>query len=230
VGYFKRLNKNQLDLSIEAYYKTVENRLDFIDGADLIAADAIEQETLNGEARSYGLEFMLKKNSGKLTGWIAYTLSRAEQRTPGRNANEPGINNGEWYLANYDRTHDLTLLGNYNLNKNWDFNFNFTLQSGQTANFPVGQFNFQGLTVPIFEGRNNDRLPTFHRLDISATYTPEKQPKKWKGSWNFGIYNVYNRRNAASINFEENRDTGQNEAIRFSIFGIVPSVSYSISF
>ncbi len=230
VGFFKRLQKNRLDLSIEAYYKTVENRLDFIDGADLIAADAIEQETLNGEARSYGLEIMLKKNTGKLTGWIAYTLSRAEQRTPGRFPGEPGINNGEWYLANYDKTHDLTILGNYNLNKSWDFNLNFTLRSGQTANFPVGQFNFQGLTVPIFEGRNRDRLPTFHRLDISATYTPKKQPKKWKGSWNFGIYNVYNRRNAASINFEENRDTGQNEAIRFSIFGIVPSVSYNIEF
>jgi len=230
VGYFKRLNNNQLDLSVEAYYKTVENRLDFIDGADLIAANAIEQETLNGEARSYGFEFMLKKNRGKLTGWVAYTLSQAEQRTPGRNANEPGINNGEWYLANYDKTHDLTVLGNYNLNKHWDFNLNFTLRSGQTANFPVGQFSFQGLTVPIFEGRNRDRLPAFHRLDISATYTPEKQPKKWKGSWNFGIYNIYNRRNAASINFQENRETGQNEAIRFSIFGIVPSVSYNVSF
>ncbi len=230
VGYFKRLKNGLFDLSVEAYYKTVENRLDFIDGADLIAADAIEQETLNGEARSYGLEFMLKKNRGKFTGWVAYTLSRAEQRTPGRTPDEPGINNGEWYLANYDRTHDLTVLGNYKLNDKWDFNFNFTLQSGQTANFPVGQFNFQGLTVPIFEGRNRDRLPTFHRLDISATLTPKKQPKIWKGSWSFGIYNVYNRRNAASINFEENRNTGQNEAIRFSIFGIVPSVSYNIEF
>jgi uncharacterized membrane protein len=230
VGYFKRFKKGLYDLSVEAYYKTVDNRLDFIDGADLIAADAIEQETLNGEARSFGAEFMLKKNRGKLTGWIAYTLSRAEQRTPGRFPNEPGINNGEWYLANFDKTHDLTLLGNYKYNKQWDFNFNFTLRSGQTANFPVGQFSFQGLTVPIFEGRNNDRLPTFHRLDVSATYTPKQQPKKWKGSWNFGIYNVYNRRNAASINFEENRDTGQNEAIRFSIFGIVPSVSYNIKF
>lgn len=230
VGYFKRLRNGMFDLSVEAYYKDVENRLDFIDGADLIAADAIEKETLNGEAQSYGMEFMLKKNRGKYTGWIAYTLSRAEQRTPGRFPGEPGINNGEWYLANYDRTHDLTLLGNYKLNSNWDFNFNFTLQSGQTANFPVGQFSFQGLTVPIFEGRNRDRLPTFHRLDVSATYTPNKQSKNWKGSWNFGIYNVYNRRNAASINFEENRNTGQNEAIRFSIFGIVPSVSYNIEF
>lgn len=230
VGYFKRLRNGMFDLSVEAYYKDVENRLDFIDGADLIAADAIEQETLNGEARSYGMEFMLKKNRGKFTGWIAYTLSRAEQRTPGRFPGESGINNGEWYLANYDRTHDLTLLGNYKLNNNWDFNFNFTLQSGQTANFPVGQFSFQGLTVPIFEGRNKDRLPTFHRLDLSATYTPKKQSKNWKGSWNFGIYNAYNRRNAASINFEENRNTGQNEAIRFSIFGIVPSVSYNIEF
>ena len=95
----------------------------------------------------------------------------------------------------------------------------------------MGQFSFQGLTIPIFEGRNNDRLPTFHRLDLSATYKPEpKKERKWKGSWNFGIYNVYNRKNAVTISFEENRDTGQNEALRFAIFGIVPSVSYNISF
>jgi len=231
VGYFKRLKNNKYDLSVEAFYKTVDNKLDFIDGADLIAANAVEQETLNGEARSYGLEFMLKKNSGKLNGWIAYTLSRAEQRTPGRFPNEPGINNGEWYLANYDKTHDLTILGNYKLNKRWNFNLNFNLRTGQPVNFPVGQFSFQGLTIPIFEGRNNDRLPTFHRLDLSATYTPEpKKERKWKGSWNFGIYNVYNRKNAVTISFEENRTTGRNEAIRFSIFGIVPSVSYNISF
>lgn len=231
VGYFKSLKQSQFDFSVEAFYKTVDNKLDFIDGADLIAADAIEQETLNGEARSYGLELMFKKNRGRLNGWIAYTLSRAEQRTPGRFPNEPGINNGNWYLANFDKTHDLTVLGNYKLNKRWTFNANFTLRTGQPVNFPVGQFSFQGLTIPIFEGRNNDRLPTFHRLDLSATYKPKpKKERGWKGYWNFGIYNVYNRRNAASISFRENRNTGQNEAIRFSIFGIVPSVSYNIEF
>ncbi len=231
VGYFKRLEQNNFDISVEAFYKTVDNKLDFIDGADLIAADAIEQETLNGEARSYGLEFMLKKNTGRLNGWIAYTLSRAEQCTPGRFPDEPGINNGDWYLANFDKTHDLTVLANYKLNKKWNFNLNFNLRTGQPVNFPVGQFGFQGLTVPIFEGRNNDRLPIFHRLDLSATLTPNRNKnRKWKGSWNFGIYNVYNRKNAVTISFEENRTTGQNEAVRFAIFGIVPSVGYNISF
>jgi len=231
VGYFKRLKGNNYDLSLEAYYKTVDNRIDFIDGANLIAPRAIEQEILNGEARSFGLEFMLKKNTGKLNGWIAYTLSRSEQRTPGRFANEPGINNGQWYLANFDKTHDLSVLGNYKLNDKWEFNLNFSLQTGQPVNFPVGQFSFQGLTVPIYEGRNRDRLPTFHRLDLSATLTPDKnKDRKWEGYWTFGIYNVYNRKNAIAINFEENRNTGQNEAIRLAIFGIVPSVSYNIKF
>ena len=100
-------------------------------------------------------------------------LSRAEQRTPGRFPDEPGINNGDWYLANFDKTHDLTILGNYKLDKRWSFNMNFNLRTGQPVNYPVGQFNFQGLTVPIFEGRNNDRLPLFHRLDLSATYKPK---------------------------------------------------------
>lgn len=231
VGFFKSLKNNMYDLTVEAFYKRIDNKIDFIDGADLIAADAIEQETLNGEARSYGLEFMLKKNRGRLNGWIAYTLSRAEQRTPGRFMNEPGINNGDWYLANFDKTHDLTVLGNYKWNKRWSFNLSFNLRTGQPVNFPVGQFSFQGLTVPVFEGRNNDRLPTFHRLDVSATYKPKpKKGRQWEGSWNFGIYNVYNRKNAVTISFEENRNTGQNEAVRFAIFGIVPSVSYNINF
>ena len=122
-------------------------------------------------------------------------------------------------------------MGNYRLNDKWEFNLNFSLQTGQPVNFPVGQFSFQGLTVPIYEGRNRDRLPTFHRLDLSATYKPTKnKDRKWEGYWTFGIYNVYNRLNAVSINFEENRNTGQNEAIRLAIFGIVPSVSYNIKF
>lgn len=97
--------------------------------------------------------------------------------------------------------------------------------------FPVGQFEYQGLNIPVYEGRNLNRLPAYHRLDISATLTPEKEvSKNWTSSWIFGIYNLYNRKNAASLNFEQNRTTGLNEASRFSIFGIVPSVSYQISF
>lgn len=230
LGFFKDFENIPFTLETEVFYKSINNRIDYIDGANLIANDAIERVILNGEGRAYGLEFYLKKNTGKLTGWLSYTLSRSEQRTPGRTQGEIGINNGEWYLNGYDKTHDISLTSSYELSDKWVLNSNFVLQTGRPVNFPVGQFEFQDLNIPVFEGRNLNRLPTFHRLDVSATYTPEQKNKKWTSSWNFGIYNVYNRRNAASLNFEQNTSTGQNEAVRFSIFGIVPSVSYSFKF
>ncbi|MGO3237467.1 MAG: hypothetical protein ACTIKA_04260, partial [Psychroflexus halocasei] len=201
------------------------------DGANLIANDAIEQVILNGESRAYGLEFLLRKNKGQLTGWIAYTLSKSEQKTPGRTPAESGINNGEWYLSNYDKTHDISVVASYEMNKKWTFNSSFNLQTGRPVSFPVGQFEYQDLNIPVYEGRNLNRLPAYHRLDISAKLTPEKDlSKNWTSSWTFGIYNLYNRKNAASLNFEQNETTGLNEANRFSIFGIVPSVSYQINF
>lgn len=231
VGYFKNFNDNAYSFEAETYFKTVKNRIDYIDGADLIANDAIEQVILNGEARAYGLELLLKKNTGRLQGWVAYTLSRSEQRTPGRNGIEPGIANGDWYLTNYDKTHDVSVTANYTLTKKWSFNANFLFQTGQPATFPTAQYVFEGQTIPVYGERNSSRLPEYHRLDISATYTPKPDKAKgWRSSWNFGIYNIYNRRNAASINFRENRDSGMNEAVRFSIFGIVPSISYNFKY
>ncbi|WP_019039583.1 TonB-dependent receptor [Psychroflexus tropicus] len=230
IGFFKDFETIPFSLETEVFYKDIANRIDYIDGANLIANEAIERSILNGQSRAYGLEVYLKKNSGRLTGWLSYTLSRSEQRTPGRTPNEIGINNGDWYLNGYDKTHDISLTSSYELSEKWQLNSNFVLQTGIPVNFPVGQFEFQDLNVPVFEGRNLNRLPTFHRLDLSATYTPERKNKKWTSSWNFGIYNVYNRRNAASLNFEQNSTTGQNEAVRFSIFGIVPSVSYNFKF
>lgn len=231
LGYFKTLQNNKYSLEIETFYKTIENRIDYIDGADLIANNAIEQVILNGEARAYGLELLLRKNEGKLTGWIAYTLSKSEQRTPGRTTIETGINNGEWYKTPFDKTHDISLTGSYELNKKWSFSSNFLLQTGQPATFPNGQYQYNGITVPSFDSRNSSRLPSYHRLDIAANYNPNpNSDKNFKGEWVFGIYNIYNRRNAASLTFRENRLSGTNEAIRFSIFGIVPSVSYNFKF
>ena len=231
VGYFQNFNNGDYTLEVESYYKKVENRMDYIDGADLIANEAIEQVILNGRMRSYGLEMLIRKNSGDLNGWIAYTLSRSEQQTPGRTPTEIGINNGEWYRSAYDKTHNLAVTGSYKLNEKWTFGANFTLQTGQPVTFPTGKYVFQGVTVPSYNSRNEDRLPAYHRLDISATLTPKhKEKHKYKREWVFGIYNLYSRFNAASINFRQNSETGNNEAVRLSIFGIVPSVSYNFKF
>ncbi|TDR25274.1 TonB-dependent receptor [Flavobacterium cheniae] len=231
VGYFKNFKDGDYTLELETYYKKVQNRIDYIDGADLIANEAIEQVLLNGRMRSYGLEMMLRKNEGRLNGWISYTLSRSEQQTPGRTPTEIGINNGDWYRSAYDKTHNLAVTGSYKLNKKWSFGANFTLQSGQPVTYPTGKYVFQGVTVPSYNSRNEDRLPAYHRMDVSATLTPKKyENKKFKGEWVFGIYNIYSRYNAASITFRQNAETGANEAVKLSIFGIVPSVSYNFKF
>ncbi len=239
LGYFRNINDGEYSIESEVFYKDIQNRIDYIDGANLIANNAIEQVILNGEARAYGLEFLLRKNEGRFQGWLAYTLSKSEQRTPGRppvedngRSNlESGINFGQWYNTPYDKTHDVSLFASYELNKKWSFNTNFVYQTGQPTNYPVGQFEFQGLTIPFFGLRNEERLPAYHRIDVSATLTPKKNAnKKIQGEWIFSIYNLYNRRNAASINFRRNQDTGVNEAIRTSIFGVVPAVTYNFKF
>lgn len=231
IGYFTNFSESKYSFEIESYYKKIQNRIDYIDGADLIANNALEQVILNGQMRAYGLELMFKKNEGRLNGWVSYTLSRSEQQTPGRTTDEIGINNGQWYSSLYDKTHNLAITSAYILNEKWSFGANFALQSGQPVTFPNGQYQYLGITVPSYGLRNENRLPAYHHLDISATLTPKKNNNKdWKGEWVFSIYNLYNRKNAAAINFRQNSDTGNNEAIKTSIFGIVPAVSYNFKF
>ena len=231
VGYFSELKDGKYSLEIESFYKKIKNRLDYIDGADLIANNAIEQVILNGNARAYGLEVLFRKNEGKLNGWVSYTLSKSEQQTPGRTSLESGINNGAWYKTGWDKLHNLSVTGMYQFNEKWSFSSIFTLQSGQPVTYPNGQYQYQGITIPTYGLRNENRLPTYHRLDISATLIPSKNKNRnWQGEWVFGIYNLYSRKNAASISFRQNQDSGNNEAVRLSIFGIVPSVTYNFKF
>lgn len=231
VGFFKNFKDNLFSMEVEAYYKTIENRIDYIDGANLIANNYIEGEILNGESQAYGLEFLLRKTVGKLTGWFAYTLSKTEQRTLGGNAGGPGINQGDWYNSSYDRVHDFSITAAYNLTEKWTFGANFVFQTGRPVTYPNGQYEYEGLSIASYSDRNSNRLPSYNRLDVSATYVPNKRPEKqWKGEWVFGIYNVYNRKNAASISFGQNIETGANEATRTAIFGIVPSVTYNFKF
>jgi hypothetical protein len=231
LGYFQNFKNDKYSIEIETFYKKIKNKADYIDGADLIAHKAIERVLLNGEARSYGLEAMLKKNTGKLNGWIAYTLSKAEQRTPGRTQEEPGINDGKWYRANYDKLHNLSVNASYDLTARWSFGGTFTYQTGRAATFPNGKYQYHGITVASYGLRNESSLAAYHHLDISATYKCRPYKKKgWRGEWVFSIYNLYNRNNAASYSFGQNKTTGKSEAKRISIFGIVPGVTYNFKF
>lgn len=231
LGYFRNFKDDAYSLETELFYKTMKNRVDYIDGADLIGNDAIEQVVLPGRARAYGWEVLLRKNKGKLNGWISYTLSRSEQQTKGMASSDPGINDGQWYKTGYDKLHNLAVTASYQFTKKWSFGGNFVLQSGQPATFPNGQYEYQGIIIPSFGLRNEDRVPAYHHLDLSATYVPKPDKKKgWQGEWVFSVYNVYNRMNAASITFRQNENTAANEAVRLSIFGIIPSVTYNFKF
>ena len=231
IGYYKNFNDSKYSLELETYYKTIDNRIDYVDGSEIIGTNTIETEILNGESRAYGLEFLLRKNKGRFTGWLAYTLSKSEQRTLGGNAGGLGINEGNWYNTAYDRTHDISLTGNYKLNDRWNFGANAVFQTGRPVTYPNAQYEYEGLSVASFTDRNASRLPAYHRLDISATYTPKKNlNRKWQGEWVFGVYNAYNRKNAASISFRQNNETGVNEASRTAIFGVIPSVTYNFKF
>ena len=227
-GYFKRMKK--LKIETEIFYKKIKNRLDYIDGADLVANDNIETVILAGKSRAYGIEFLLKKSDGRHKFWLAYTLSKSEQKTAGRNSSENGINMSDWYNTPYDKPHDISINSEYRINKKLKIVGNFIFQTGQPTNYPNSQYTYMNLNVPNYGKRNSQRLPNYHRMDVNLTLNPEKKNKKVESSWVFGIYNLYNRDNASSIIFRRNNETLKNEAVQISIFGIVPSVTYNFKF
>jgi len=232
LGYFYTSENLKWDFSTEVYYKKLDNVLDYIDGADLQFNNNLETEILYGEGRAYGLELMLEKKEGKVKGWIAYTLAKSESLIPGLSDSDPGINNGNWYNNPQDKTHDLSIVAFYKHNKKWTFSSNFVFATGIPTNYPSAKYSYEGFTMPHYTGRNEARLPNYHRLDIAATLRPLKnENRKWDSEWVFSIYNVYNRKNASSLFFRQSSDDEHvTEAVQLSIFPIIPSVSYNFKF
>jgi len=223
MGYFRNSKDNSFQFSGEVYYKWLQNQIDYRDGADLIANSTVESELLYGTGRAYGLELYAKKTKGKLTGWISYTLSKTERKIE-------GINNGDYYNAKQDRTHDLALVGIYNFNPRWTFSANYIYSTGNAVTYPAGKYNIGGLTNYYYTNRNANRMPYTARLDLSATLKA-KETKKYQSSWSFGVYNALNRKNPYSITFRDKKnDPTQTEAVQTSLFGIIPSVTYNFKF
>lgn len=237
LGYFRNLKANTYEFSAEAYYKDMRNLLDYKDGAELLLNENVETEFLTGNGRAYGLELMLEKKKGKFTGWISYTLSRSEMKVEGYSVGdytevEDGINQGDWYPSNWDKTHDLTIVGSYTFNEKWDLSGTFSFMTGRPITYPTGYYYYDGKIVPNYRYRNQDRVPTFHRLDLSATYHFPDKGKRFRSSLAFGVYNVYGRRNPYSISVrQEQYHAYQAEAVQLSIIGIpVPSITWNFKF
>ncbi len=235
IGYFRNFKSDTYQASAEIYYKQYSDLLDYKNNAQLLLSEHIETELLQGDGRAYGLEVQIEKVKGSLTGWISYTLSRSELQIE-------NINQGDYYPSNYDKTHDITVVAQYGLNEKWKFGGNFTFMTGRPITYPDSRYVYEGITVPNYTNRNGARTPTYHRLDLSATLTPQKKKEKilffinrpdtWQSSWTFSLYNAYARRNPYSIFFKQNEDNPQvTEAYRLSIFGsVIPGITYNLSF
>ncbi|WP_437921603.1 TonB-dependent receptor [Sphingobacterium sp. LRF_L2] len=224
VGYFRNFFDNSYEFSVETYYKYMGNQIDFRNGADLQANRYLEGELLFGIGRAYGLEWYLRKNEGKLSGWISYTLAKSERKFD-------GINNGDWFRARQDRTHDLSIVAMYALSKSWTLGSTFTFHTGNAVTFPSGKYEVGGQSMFYYTERNGYRMPNYHRLDLSATYEPVQKNKRFNSSWTFGVYNAYNRRNAYIIDFREKEGNSNiTEAYQVALFGIIPSVTWNFKF
>lgn len=225
LGYFRNFRKNTIEASVELYYKKFSNAIDFKEGAQLLLNKNLEGELRFGEAKAYGIELLLKKDVGRLTGWIAYTYSKIEK-------NIDGINEGRWYDAKYDKPHDFSVVLSYELNKRMSLSSNFVYSSGSPVTFPTGRYEYNGVVVPVYSDRNGERLPNYHRMDLSLSIKPKKNERRnIKSEWVFSIYNVYNRKNAFAINFKQDDVNPRlTYAEKSAVFSMVPSVTYNIKF
>ena len=223
VGYVTKVFKSNFEFTTEAYYKYLQNQIDYKDGAEINTVSDVESVLLYGIGRAYGLELLLKKKEGRLTGWIGYTLSKTERKIE-------GINENNWYNARQDRTHDISVVGIYDLNSKWSISGVFVYNTGDAVTYPTGKYTIQGQTLYQYAARNANRMPAYHRLDFSATYEKNKT-KRMHGSWNFSMYNVYGRENAFRISFKDDPNVPtRTQIIRTALFKWVPSVTYQFKF
>lgn len=224
IGYYRDLANRRWELSVETYYKTMQNQIDYRDGADIFAnSDAIESQLLFGKGRAYGIEMLIKKKAGKFTGWVSYTLSKTEKKIN-------GINNNRWYNARQDRTHEIAIVGSYQLTSKWTISANWVYYTGDAVTFPAGKYRIDDQTIFYYTERNGYRMPSYHRLDLGATCELKKK-KRWSSELTFSLYNAYGRENAYAINFQDNPDDpSRTEAVRFALFKFIPSISYNFKF
>jgi len=224
-GWFHDIvrGENTVQVSVEAYYKWLQNQIDYRNGSDLQANNLVEGDLLFGIGRAYGVEFLVRKNTGRFTGWVGYTLSRTERSIA-------GIDQGAWYAARQDRTHDVSIVSMYEVSKRVSVSALWTYQTGNAVTVPSGKYELDGDVIFAYTARNSSRLPAYHRLDLSLVL--KKRPEaKYEGSWAFSLYNAYGRENPFSVSFETDPDDPRRtRTLQTSLFRWVPSVSYNFKF
>lgn len=221
LGYYQNLFKNSVKISTEVYYKTLQNQIDYRNGADLVLNDLVEGELVYGKGRAYGLELQIQKTKGKFTGWISYTLSRSLRQFD-------DINNGKEFSARQDRIHDVSVVLMYKVNKAIALSASWIYYTGDAVTFPSGKYEINGQYIPYYTERNGYRMPDYHRLDIGFTWYM-KERKHFDHNLNVSIYNTYARENAYTITFETDETTGNTKAIQTTLFKLVPSITYNFT-
>jgi hypothetical protein len=223
LGYFRNFSNNMYETSVELYYKTLKNQIDYRNGANLILNNKVESQLVFGKGRGYGAEFLIRKKYGKLTGWISYTLSKTKRQFP-------DINGGSVFLAKQDRPHNIALVGMYALNPKITLSATWIFISGNVVTFPSGRYLVDGNIVPYYTERNGYRMPDYHRLDLGLTWQ-RKKTERFESNWSFSVYNVYGRSNAYAINFQQDpNDPAKMQAVQLSLFRFVPAISYNFKF
>ncbi len=229
IGFYRNFAHNTIETSVEAYYKTMSDYLDYRNGAELLMNQHIETDVLNTDGRAYGVEFMVKKTQGKLNGWISYTYSRTELRQ-----NDPliinPVNGGDWYPADFDKPHDIKFVGNFKFTHRFSFSLNCDYSTGRPITLPVSKYNYAGGQYVYYSDRNQYRIPDFFRMDASFNIEPSHHLTLLTHSTiSFGVYNLTGRKNAYSVYYVS--ENGRLKGYKLAIFGVpIPFVSYNIKF
>jgi hypothetical protein len=223
VGYYRDFSDHKYEFTFETYYKKLQNQVDYRNGANIFTNQPIETQLLYGKGRAYGAEFLFKKKTGRLSGWISYTLAKTERRID-------GINDNQWYNARQDRTHDIAIVAMFKATEKWTLSANFVYYTGDAVTFPSGKYQVDGANYYYYTSRNADRMPAYHRLDLGATRQLKKSAK-FESDLTFSLYNAYGNPNAYRIYFRNNKtDASRTEAVRTTLFTFVPSITYNFKF
>ena len=235
-GVFRNFMGNRIEMSCELYYKQIQNVIDYKNGAVIVLNDFLENDLLSGSGKAYVLEMLVRKTSGRLTGWASYTFSRSLIKMDG-DVEDEVINDGNYYPSNYDKPHDVTLVGNFQLSRSWRLAADFNYSTGRPVTLPEIKYQLERSEIVYYSDRNKYRLPAYHRLNVSVSYDGNlKRNKKFNTSWTFSVYNLYGRKNVFSVFYNKELPSMDNDFTRFGLYKLsviarpIPPLTFNFNF